>query len=264
MDNNNLNTCKNCGLSTAGNFCHHCGERLEIQARIDFRSVCATAFAQLFSLQSTFLRTLIDLTTRPGTMVSNYIKGQRKPYYDPVKYYLLLFTGFFVLFELSGFTDFLIDMAEQAVSLYGSEDEGLALAQLTAGEEIGLVLNELLKAFDVLLTLFLAIVAHSLIRGKEYNFVEVLVLFIFLSAQVYIIKAILLVLMMSLPVVGVIIVSSLDDFIIGAYYCWGVCQFYRFSKFRHILLSVAVYLLAYVVFVGIMSGLYGIYQAFFV
>jgi hypothetical protein len=262
MVNNNLKTCNNCGLSTAGNFCHHCGERLEIQARIDFGSLYAIVSAQLFSLQSTFLRTLVDLTTRPGTMVRNYIKGQRKPYSDPVKYYLLLLTGYFVVFELSGFTDFVIDIAEQAVSLFGGEDEELMLAQLSVGEELDFVLNEILKAFDVLLTLILAIVAHSLIRGKEYNFVEVLVLFIFLSAQVYIIKAILLVLMMSLPVVGFFIVSLLDDFVIGAYYCWGVCQFYQFSKFKHILLSVAVYLLAFVVFAVITSGLYGIYQAF--
>jgi hypothetical protein len=263
MGNNNPNTCNNCGLSTAGNFCHHCGERLEIQARIDFGSLYATVSSQLFSLQSTFLRTLLELTTRPGTMVRHYIKGQRKPYYEPVKYYLLLLTGYFLLFELSGFTDYLIEIAEQTVSLVGGEDEELMLAQINnVGEEINLVLSELFKAFDVLLTLILAIVAHTLIRGKGYNFVEILVLFIFLSAQVYIIKAILLILMMSLPLVGVIIVSAVDDFIVGAYYCWGVCQFYRFNKLRHILLSAAIYILAFVVFAAIMSGLYGIYQAF--
>jgi len=93
--------CANCGTITAGNFCSHCGQRLDIQLHSvghflrDATEVMTHADARVW-------RTLLPLLTRPGFLTREYFAGRRARYLQPFRLYLILSVVFFLLSALLG------------------------------------------------------------------------------------------------------------------------------------------------------------------
>jgi len=94
-------SCANCGTITAGNFCSHCGQRLDIQLHSvghflrDATEVMTHADARVW-------RTLLPLLTRPGFLTREYFAGRRARYLQPFRLYLILSVVFFLLSALLG------------------------------------------------------------------------------------------------------------------------------------------------------------------
>ena len=82
--------CPSCGKSGAGEYCMHCGEEMKPE-RITLRFVVDQFFEMFVGFESNrLLHTFRDLAVRPGRTIRNYLQGERKPYYNPVDYALLM------------------------------------------------------------------------------------------------------------------------------------------------------------------------------
>jgi len=82
--------CPACEKSGEGAFCAHCGEDMKPE-RIDFRYVVSQFFEIFVGFESNrLLHTFRDLAVRPGRTIRMYLQGERKPYYNPVDYALLM------------------------------------------------------------------------------------------------------------------------------------------------------------------------------
>lgn len=81
--------CLNCGADTHGAFCHHCGQPINT-TRLTLGQLFRSGFDHLFSLDSTFLRTILGLTKEPGATCQGYIDGKRRTYMSPVRYMLII------------------------------------------------------------------------------------------------------------------------------------------------------------------------------
>ena len=67
--------CRNCEAELVGDFCHLCGQHVPRSERLNTREVLRDFFGRILNLESSFLRTLVGLTLRPGTVCSEYVEG---------------------------------------------------------------------------------------------------------------------------------------------------------------------------------------------
>ena len=80
-------TCPNCAAARTGRFCPQCGQDNR-RLRLDLGEWLADTTGAIFSLDSKVVRTMRELTLRPGTLVRDYLAGHRAPYVSPARYVL--------------------------------------------------------------------------------------------------------------------------------------------------------------------------------
>jgi Protein of unknown function (DUF3667) len=94
-------TCANCGASLQGPWCHACGQSAE-----DFhRSIIKLAgevVEGLLHVDGRLWRTLPDLLFRPGRLTRAYLEGHRAPQIPPLRLFLVVLLGVFVVGGLVG------------------------------------------------------------------------------------------------------------------------------------------------------------------
>jgi hypothetical protein len=93
--------CPNCQAPARDKFCSLCGETLTVH------SPTAGEFFHEFighyiALEGKLWRTLRLLMTRPGQLTTDYLRGRRVPYIDPLRLYLTLSLVMFGLIKLYG------------------------------------------------------------------------------------------------------------------------------------------------------------------
>lgn len=94
-------TCRNCGAARLGEYCQDCGQHF-LEERLHIRSLLQDLVQQHLSVNRGLLRTIIEMTRSPGSVVRRFIQGQRRRYVNPFTY---LFFGaavallFFVLYR---------------------------------------------------------------------------------------------------------------------------------------------------------------------
>jgi hypothetical protein len=91
--------CINCGTEAGGKFCPNCGQRLTVR-RITFKEWWTELWLLLSGFDGLFLRTLRELTVRPGFVARQYILGNRVRTYGPVSYFFLMITLFLLLMTM--------------------------------------------------------------------------------------------------------------------------------------------------------------------
>lgn len=79
--------CLNCGADLTGPFCSECGQRH--RERLTFGDWVTQALAVFTDLDGPALRTLRDLTIRPGLAAHEYVEGRRARYVNPMRYALV-------------------------------------------------------------------------------------------------------------------------------------------------------------------------------
>ena len=92
--------CKNCGHIVDGNFCSHCGQNSSV-GRIDFSSFINDVSESIFQINRGFIYTLIELSTRPGRSIDEFLNGKRKNHFKPIAYVLLLSTVYFLITQIT-------------------------------------------------------------------------------------------------------------------------------------------------------------------
>lgn len=84
-------TCMNCGASLPreGRHCPMCGQDHR-WPQLRFLDVARGAVGDLFDVDGPFLRTIRDLTWRPGHVAAAYVDGKRRTYTNPAKYCFIM------------------------------------------------------------------------------------------------------------------------------------------------------------------------------
>ena len=81
--------CKNCKTDFKGNFCPQCGQKAAVK-RLSLLAVFNDFVLAITDTERGFLKTVLDLSQRPGPMVEKYISGKRARYISAGKYTFFL------------------------------------------------------------------------------------------------------------------------------------------------------------------------------
>lgn len=95
-----LDSCQNCGEALTGDFCGKCGQRHK-ESRRAFILLLQETLYTVFELDGRAYKTLWYLFTKPAFLSTEYTKGRRASYTPPLRLFLVISIGFFLLVALS-------------------------------------------------------------------------------------------------------------------------------------------------------------------
>jgi len=80
--------CRNCGATHCGDYCHQCGQQA-VHSRLSFGEILRELPNKIFNLERGLWFTFLALWTRPGQVCADYVHGRRRPYVNPISYFLI-------------------------------------------------------------------------------------------------------------------------------------------------------------------------------
>lgn len=91
-------TCSNCqaSLDKTDRYCHYCGQVNSVK-KLSLQDVLKEFFAGLFAYDSRVYQTIKKLFFQPGKLALDYVKGKRKTYVNPFRFFFSLAILFFIL-----------------------------------------------------------------------------------------------------------------------------------------------------------------------
>lgn len=95
--------CLNCGTAPLyDRYCHHCGQE-NVPPKQSVWHLITHFFNDVTHFDGKFFATMKMLILKPGFLSSEYIKGKRSTYLDPIRMYLFISSVFFIfMFSFSG------------------------------------------------------------------------------------------------------------------------------------------------------------------
>lgn|GEM_PF-4790129 len=225
-----VRTCRRCGVELGGPYCSQCGQK-EVQ-RLTVRGTLTEVVRHLTSLDSVLLRTLVDLTRRPGRVVRRYVAGDRTGYFSPAKYAFLAATAY-------AFVIHFFDVDVRPTGFRDTDPRAVGAMRLVISLVSYLLFVYLLPAAAVLRRLF---------RRSRMTLAESYVALLYFAGQ-YLVASTILALAGVYSLRGGFFVARGLGFV---FLLWLIADLYRASHLRTLLASVAVY--AMVVLGGILSG----------
>ena len=119
--------CLNCGEPMHGDYCGQCGQQ-EKEVRRPFLYFLSELIRVVFELDGRAYRTIYYLITRPAFLTREYFAGRRVSYTPPLRLFLFISIGFFLIVSvvstLQGLQDTMLEVreTEQSESLAAEED----------------------------------------------------------------------------------------------------------------------------------------------
>ncbi len=166
--------CKNCGKTVAGEFCGHCGQGSKV-SRINLSNFLHEVSESIFQINRGFFYTLINLFTRPGNSIKDFIDGKRKSHFKPVAYILLFSTLYFLASRIAGEDTWVKDWV---LSFLSYERE--------SGAEIPTFLTWFFENFaytNLLLLPIFSFASYLSFKGLGKNYLEHIVLNAYVAGQ---------------------------------------------------------------------------------
>lgn len=182
--------CLNCNtrLSEHDNYCRNCGGKA-IRNRLTLKNLFADFSQQFLNYDNTFLKTFIGLFTKPEEVIGGYVNGVRKKYVSAITYFAIALT-------LSGFQIFILNkFFPEAMNIEDFSPDNIKEMQQTNfqfAQEYQSILYMLLVPFYALIT---KLVFFNI---KKYNYTELVVINMYLSAHFSIVSALFVVAAASL------------------------------------------------------------------
>ncbi len=122
--------CANCGHPLTGNFCPQCGQENK-DVRRPFFYLLQDLLKVVFVLDERAYRSVFYLLTRPGFLTREYFQGRRASYTPPLRLFLIISIGFFLLV---GTVTSIAFMQAGLVEPSQEEESAAAIAQPTTNE----------------------------------------------------------------------------------------------------------------------------------
>lgn len=174
--------CKNCHtqLNEGDDYCKSCGGKV-ISKRLSFKNLFEHLSETFFNYDNKLLRTLIQLFKAPEDVIVGYINGVRKKYVNPVSMFGLALTisGIYILIvnkyfpEMFDFSSFTVKGQEEF------QRKNMAFIQ------------EYQSIIMMLYVPLYALIARVVFFGhKQFNYTELLVVFMYIQAQISIVSSI--------------------------------------------------------------------------
>jgi len=83
--------CKNCSTEFQGNYCNNCGQKKVIN-KLNLKDIWNDLISSIINYETGFLRTIFSLVVKPKEIITDYINGKQKSYYNPIKLLFIILT----------------------------------------------------------------------------------------------------------------------------------------------------------------------------
>ena len=220
----------NCGAPITDRFCSQCGQDHRLR-RLNLREILLETAKALWSLELPAIRTIIQLSWRPGWVAAEYVAGRRQAFSSPLGFCLLM-TALSVL-SLQFWGPDLIGMIQEP----GTTETDPEL--LVWMEGVVLIMDASIR-YAALITILLLPLAATFSRlfflRSGRNFAEHCVLGLYLHGQWYLISLLLL----PLAVKGIVWAALMTQLSIILLYGLGAVHFFPGRRWVNALLGLVV------------------------
>lgn len=234
--------CKNCHteLHEHDDYCRNCGGRV-IRNRLTFRNLFEHLSETFFNYDNKLLRTIIDLFKKPEEVIEGYINGVRKKYVNPISMFGLALTlsGLYIIIVNRFFPE-MFDFS--SITVEGQEEFQRKNMQFV---------QEYQSLIMMLYVPIYALMARIVFFDKnQFNYTELLVVFIYIQAQISIVSSIVVVLLGTFGLASSAVGMSLIPLMI-LYSAYALKRIYNMSVFDIVvrtLLFLVVLAITFVIF----------------
>jgi len=243
METSEHPSCINCGISLHGSFCHQCGQKL-IEERLTVKGVVTSALSSIFKLDSGLWYTIVMMTTKPGQVIQDYIKGKTKPYVNPFRY-ALIFIALYVFLAINlGEYNAQID---QIIELY----KNIGIIETSEAEtEMRTRLNFVFKFSNFIpfvLIPFLSSASFVLLKKEKWHFAEYFVMNTYTIGHINLLTIPLLIIVSVLLGLSHLLIPVIYLFSIG-FFAYVFHDLFKRSWGGSIALGVGNYILGFLLF----------------
>lgn len=135
--------CRNCDRALSTPYCAHCGQKAA--KRLSFKDMSKESWERIRLFEKESVKTLWRLTTSPGLVARDYIRGRRSSQMHPLKLLVALVaillvvlaaSQYFQHFTFAGHNDDVDRMAERVIA-YGNWSFTLGIVAIFLGSWIG-------------------------------------------------------------------------------------------------------------------------------
>ncbi len=174
--------CKNCQTDLIPNsdYCHICGGKI-IRNRLTFRNLFEHITETFFNYDNKLLRTFLGLFKTPEDVIGGYINGTRKKHVNVISYFALAITvsGLYLLI----LNKFFPETLDYSIMVAPGQEE-------FQKKNVSFV-QEYMSLFMMLYVPIYALMARfSFIGLNKFNYTELLVVFLYIQAQISLATAI--------------------------------------------------------------------------
>jgi hypothetical protein len=172
-----INQCKNCNHEFIGEYCNLCGQK--VMNRLTIRSTWDLIVDDVFEVNRGLLYTLKELWINPGKVSLDFVHGNTKKYYSPIKYLIFWLALLFLINNLVGpsgkeSTRELIFNSTIPFSSQSIDDFWSIYME---------VFRYHIDLFYYGLIPFLTLVSYFIYRRKGFNLVELSILYLYMLGQ---------------------------------------------------------------------------------
>jgi hypothetical protein len=179
-----MTACKNCNtsLTLETDYCYNCGAKV-IRNRLTIKNLFEDFSQTYLNFDNTFIKTFISLFTKPEEVIGCYIDGTRKKYVNVISYFALAITvsGLYLVIVKKFFPEAL----DYSSLNFDPQQAEFQKKNMTFIEEY----QSLLMMLYVPIYAIMARVSFAGI--KKYNYTELLVIFLYVQAQISFVSAVL-------------------------------------------------------------------------
>lgn len=250
------NRCKNCDapLNLDQAFCPSCGAK-RMYNRLNWSNLTEDFVDRFLNIENNFLRTFFALFNKPEDVIGGYIDGMRKRYLSAFSYFAisLTITGLYTfVFRKWFMTD---DMFRQGITATDGVD---VKGTVEATKEMINWVFEYQSILTFVNIPFYAVVSKLVFWNyKKYNFIEHVVIYLYVYSHTQIVASILGILFMWSSVAQIVI-SSLLMFVYVGYTAFVLMRLFDLTIEKIVLktiLFIVVFLILSILFFGIASAL---------
>lgn len=186
----NKNICKNCNSTNINKYCSDCGQKV-YNERFTIKSFIVRLLAA-FDVERGFLFTAKMLFVNPGKATNDYLKGKTNPYFNPLKYLLIIGSiyAFLILW----------------LNIFDAGMETMSMPEQNKSEEVAQFQNQFLSFYKkiinflpLLIIPFISIATKWFYKSKGLFYGEHLIINSYLFAQNFLIIILLTPLVLIFP-----------------------------------------------------------------
>lgn len=228
--------CRNCGNVNIGSYCPECGQKT-YNERFTLKAFFRV-FLNAFDLERGFFHTLIMLFKSPGKIINDYLNGNTKRYFNPLKYMLIL-AGINAV--LAVWLNVFDAQQETAVELLGQGQKSNII-----NSKLSQFIKDYLNLLELIMLPLFSLIAKWIYGKKKLFYGEHLIIMCFLFAQTSVIAIAFQPFYLFFPgLYGYSFILSL--IIIISYLAYGLYKVHRRSIFNSVIASLAIYITGMVI-----------------
>ena len=179
-------SCINCQTETTTTHCPNCGQRMGVK-RVTFKGIIQDFLSKWIGFDNQFGRTVLDMAINPGRVTDSYLKGNRTKYIGPLGFLVVMTALLIISFDVLGLEvqDFIKTTQKEVQPFFQNDD--ISPKQLEAQQKVQTAVNEFtakyFRFFSVVIIPFWAIVLGLFYRKEKLNYMETLVVTVYLSCE---------------------------------------------------------------------------------